>query len=373
MDTEQTLPDAQPSPEPVAAQSPELEAKLGDPPSAEARPLPRVAPEHVVHPDSVVQDSNAEQLEAMVPSSNKSSLSSSLANPAVAPVAADAAIDALEHPQSSPDKTPPPVLPALPADPSPTSTQVELPTVDIDALLSNIGASLLPAAVPEPASALESAKQNPPASLPPRPPPHQDLNHHRNISNDIRSYHPHPQAQTGASAQHTYDTSALQPPTAAASSMTLPTAPGLPSRENFMAPPAKPSSGADDEDYTFPPELEASFDQFLRDEKANVAEGSWDRFPDGSRLFVGRCICHRVLRLHGIDLPAGNIPTEKVSKRDVFKRFAKYGKLAQIALKQAFGFVQFYDPESCAKALAGEQDKPLKGRKMRAYLSLILR
>lgn len=61
----------------------------------------------------------------------------------------------------------------------------------------------------------------------------------------------------------------------------------------------------------------------------------------------------------------GNLPTEKVSKRDVFRRFYRYGKLAQISLKQAYGFVQFTESHSCKMALDAEQNALMRGRKMR--------
>jgi RNA recognition motif-containing protein len=61
----------------------------------------------------------------------------------------------------------------------------------------------------------------------------------------------------------------------------------------------------------------------------------------------------------------GNLPSEKVSKRDVFQKFSRYGKLAQISIKQAYGFVQFLTVESCARAKEAEQDMQIKGRKMR--------
>ena len=62
---------------------------------------------------------------------------------------------------------------------------------------------------------------------------------------------------------------------------------------------------------------------------------------------------------------AGNLPSEKVSKRDVFQKFSRYGKLAQISIKQAYGFVQFLTVEACARAKEAEQDMQIKGRKMR--------
>lgn len=62
---------------------------------------------------------------------------------------------------------------------------------------------------------------------------------------------------------------------------------------------------------------------------------------------------------------SGNLPSEKLTKRDLFHVFHKYGELAQISIKQAFGFVQFHDAASCHKALEMEQGKEVRGRKMR--------
>jgi hypothetical protein len=74
----------------------------------------------------------------------------------------------------------------------------------------------------------------------------------------------------------------------------------------------------------------------------------------------------------GADRHAGNLPTEKVTKRDVFHIFHKYGKLAQISLKQAYGFVQFMDADACGRALKGEQNAPIRGRKMRTWIRYLL-
>lgn len=35
-------------------------------------------------------------------------------------------------------------------------------------------------------------------------------------------------------------------------------------------------------------DIERKYAQFLHDEAIYVAEGLWDRFPSGSRLFVGK-------------------------------------------------------------------------------------
>ncbi|KAJ5960573.1 Nucleotide-binding alpha-beta plait [Penicillium vulpinum] len=92
-----------------------------------------------------------------------------------------------------------------------------------------------------------------------------------------------------------------------------------------------------DDDAPWGPEVQKKYDEFLHDERVYVTEGLWDRFPIGSRLFVG------------------NLPTERVTKRDMFHIFHKYGKLAQISIKQAYGFIQFLEANSCHAALGVEQ------------------
>lgn len=61
----------------------------------------------------------------------------------------------------------------------------------------------------------------------------------------------------------------------------------------------------------------------------------------------------------------GNLPTEKVTKRDLFHIFHKHGKLAQVSIKQAYGFVQFLDAAACSRALKAEQGMNVRGRRMR--------
>ena len=86
---------------------------------------------------------------------------------------------------------------------------------------------------------------------------------------------------------------------------------------------------------------------------------------------------HLVLRLFHKNLPnnayfecTGNLPTEKVTKRDLFRIFHRHGRLAQVSIKQAYGFVQFLDISSCAAALRHEQGSTVRGRKMRMISSL---
>lgn len=99
------------------------------------------------------------------------------------------------------------------------------------------------------------------------------------------------------------------------------------------------------------PEEEAAFEQFVLDEREYVSRGQWDRFPYGSRLFIG------------------NLPSEKVGKRGVFKIFNKHGRLAQISIKQAYGFVQYYSAEDASRAIAKDQGYPIGGRGMHIEVS----
>lgn len=107
----------------------------------------------------------------------------------------------------------------------------------------------------------------------------------------------------------------------------------------------------DDDEIQWSPAIQKLYDAFLADERMYVAEGLWDRFPTGSRLFIG------------------NLPTEKVTKRDLFYVFHKYGRLAQVSIKQAYGFVQFHDVEACHTALGREQGQEIRGRKMHLEIS----
>jgi len=104
-------------------------------------------------------------------------------------------------------------------------------------------------------------------------------------------------------------------------------------------------------DRPWSPTTQAAYDSFLESERRYVTEGIWDRFPIGSRLFVG------------------NLPSEKVTKRDLFHRFHRFGRLAQISIKQAYGFVQYHDAESCKAALDAEQGVEIRGRKVHLEVS----
>ncbi|EPS35870.1 hypothetical protein H072_10663 [Dactylellina haptotyla CBS 200.50] len=89
----------------------------------------------------------------------------------------------------------------------------------------------------------------------------------------------------------------------------------------------------DEGEVTFSQEEERAYENFLNVERDYVAKGEWSRFPAGSRLFIG------------------NLSSERIS------------------IKQAFGFVQFFDVNSCSKALREEQGTPVRGRQMHLEIS----
>ncbi|OAL46241.1 hypothetical protein IQ07DRAFT_518362 [Pyrenochaeta sp. DS3sAY3a] len=236
-------------------------------------------------------------------------------------------------------------------------------TIDVQALLDSLtpvgnnappgqyAASQLPAQSQPSASA--SSLPNAASNLPPRPPAQDKLATHPNYNpnDDIRSFHPHSQKapaaqQRGGSGQVPALTLPTQAhPGASQPGAQSPVTPGQGQRQ--------PSHGemADDEDSRWPPEINRKYEDFLDQERKFVTEGQWDQFPLGSRLFIG------------------NLPTEKVTKRDIFHRFYRHGKLAQISIKQAYGFVQFLDSDSCRRALDAEQGQAVRGRKMHLEIS----
>jgi hypothetical protein len=54
---------------------------------------------------------------------------------------------------------------------------------------------------------------------------------------------------------------------------------------------SKATPERDDEYAPWGPDVQRKYDEFLREERAYVTEGLWDRFPPGSRLFVGKQQC----------------------------------------------------------------------------------
>ncbi|EJP70876.1 RNA recognition domain-containing protein [Beauveria bassiana ARSEF 2860] len=98
-------------------------------------------------------------------------------------------------------------------------------------------------------------------------------------------------------------------------------------------------------------EYQSLWDQFIADERQYMSEAKWDRFPEGSRLFIG------------------NLSSDKVSKRDVFEIFHRYGRLAQISLKSAYGFVQYHTVEEGRRAVQNLEGVEIKGRRIHLEIS----
>ncbi|KAF7505984.1 hypothetical protein GJ744_012331 [Endocarpon pusillum] len=224
--------------------------------------------------------------------------------------------------------------------------------------------------------------------LPPRPPPQEKPAIHPNYSpsESIRSYH-HLPPQNASSTSYQAQTTSFRPAVGLGTGSNIPppqsnarAANGLPPPPvaTFQQSPASnapiqspsvqslkdlggkgtkspsqrhESESAIDEEQPWGQEIQKKYDEFLHDERIYVTEGVWDRFPPGSRLFVG------------------NLPTEKVTKRDLFHIFHKHGKLAQISLKQAYGFVQFLEASACYDALSKEQGASIRGRKIHLEIS----
>lgn len=99
------------------------------------------------------------------------------------------------------------------------------------------------------------------------------------------------------------------------------------------------------------PEEQKAYEQFLHDEGEYLSGGKWDIFPYGSRLFVG------------------NMPTNKIEKWQLYRIFSIYGPIAQISMKNAYGFVQFKSPESCTKAIEHDQGLPIRGNSLLLQIS----
>lgn len=87
----------------------------------------------------------------------------------------------------------------------------------------------------------------------------------------------------------------LPPPPVATFQHTSPSSANSQTSQEALAQAAKkgrtdkpPLRKSGDDDAPWGPEVQKKYDEFLHDERIYVTEGLWDRFPMGSRLFVGR-------------------------------------------------------------------------------------
>lgn len=178
-----------------------------------------------------------------------------------------------------------------------------------------------------------------PSSLPPRPPlPH-------SASHSLPSQH-HPVATSHSSTEGI----------------------GF-SNPNSVGPATHSRTASQSGSISQDPEYQRMWDQFMTDERQYMSEAKWDRFPEGSRIFIGKIL--PTMLYSGVHAShtflTGNLSSDKVSKRDVFDIFHKYGRLAQISLKSAYGFVQYHTIEEGQRAIDSLQDSEVKGRRIRTY------
>ncbi|KAI0108752.1 hypothetical protein F4776DRAFT_674947 [Hypoxylon sp. NC0597] len=213
--------------------------------------------------------------------------------------------------------------------------------IDIQSLVDKIIGNASPADA-NPASSPKDLGAGLNISLPPRPPlPEQSA----------------PLHQPGPPAFPPAAPSALPPPPGIYAAG----APGTEARNHLPPPPATlnplPGFSMSQPDATYLTSTGAhlqntdetqSWEAFLLEERRYVSEAKWDRFPEGSRLFIG------------------NLSSDRVSKKEVFDIFSKYGRLAQISLKQAYGFVQYHtltEGQAAMDHLQGIEKKDGDGEK----------
>jgi nuclear polyadenylated RNA-binding protein 3 len=116
-------------------------------------------------------------------------------------------------------------------------------------------------------------------------------------------------------------------------------------------------------------EHQKQWDQFVADERRYMSEAKWDRFPDGSRIFIGSRSSAGSATGGAHLFAIGNLSSDRVTKQDVFNLFHKYGRLAQISLKSAYGFVQYHNLEDAQAAMDSLQGVEIRGRKIRECIA----
>ncbi|KAL1875950.1 hypothetical protein VTK73DRAFT_9661 [Phialemonium thermophilum] len=263
---------------------------------------------------------------------------------------------------------------------SPSPPAAELSTMLASAPVSATSLAQLPSSLPlppPPSSASKSAgtsalTASPPNSLPPKPSAHlrqanptnsrpeQGIGTIGTQQSQLASAHvfptqPLPASPGGAQAVSSAPYLAAGAPgtnTATSASDSLlslppppPTSFGGPSQAYVSAPSTRPNGDISSEGGHAPQELQ-TWESFLVDEKHYMTEAKWDRFPDGSRIFIG------------------NLSSEMVSKREVFNLFHRFGRLAQVSLKSAYGFVQYHNVADAEAAMQHAQGAELGGRKI---------
>ena len=220
----------------------------------------------------------------------------------------------------------------------------------------------------------------PSSSLPPRPPqpqsghPTHASQHHptgtaSNLAHSVPPAHPGQPSNyvaAGAPGTSTEAIGSLPPPPSAGSlSGSVPITP-------LNAPSYAAQAHGYDLDQGPETSQERAWEQFTDDERQYMAAAKWDRFPEGSRIFIGMRSDPNESRASAHIFQTGNLSSDKVSKREVFDLFHRYGRLAQISLKSAYGFVQYHTLEEGRGAMENLQGIEVKGRRIRKFSACFL-
>ncbi|SPJ81657.1 related to RNA-binding protein [Fusarium torulosum] len=140
---------------------------------------------------------------------------------------------------------------------------------------------------------------------------------------------------------------------------------------SINAPPYPPQHAPYNADQAQDAEYQRQWDQFLADERQYMSEAKWDRFPEGSRIFIGTRSASGASKNGAHIFSTGNLSSDKVSKRDVFDLFHRFGRLAQISLKSAYGFVQYHSIDEGHRAIENLQGIEIKGRRIHLEVSRV--
>ncbi|KAK0611543.1 hypothetical protein B0T14DRAFT_500623 [Immersiella caudata] len=347
-----------PAPDSMKSQSPSTSVLLSTPPLGMPTNVGFTRPPSAPSEQAASESHSAPQSRASTPATAPAASSASTASPSQVPVA----------PASE-------TLPDAPASdgaiaPVPAAENEDDGAVDIQKLVDSItaraAASAAPALPPVQATPVTSPSVSttlnisPSASLPPKPSISHQQHSHLPAIPQVHSFQPRNSNSVPSPVAATPTHPATQ------RGPYLPTgAPGTANDGFSSLPPPPPSSfgGAHTQSHASQPAshhhipqspaIQQAWETFLVDEKRYTSEAKWDRFPEGSRIFIG------------------NLSSERVSKREVFEAFHKFGRLAQISLKNAYGFVQYHTAGEGMAAMQGAQGAEMGGRKIHLEISRV--
>jgi len=125
-------------------------------------------------------------------------------------------------------------------------------------------------------------------SLPARPPVHQAGSDIRQQANDQSSAAHYSQAQAQVAGPHRSTDGGEGVPNSGQQQYAISSTPVIQQQQEAFG--VESSRVLEPEDEPFSPELQKLYDDFLADERNNMTINEWDKFPIGSRLFIGQCL-----------------------------------------------------------------------------------